>query len=37
MEEKGVNAGKTVKKLRKEAFGLAEERWWDSDRDRGSG
>lgn len=30
MKEKGITADKTVKELRKEAFDLAEEKWWDS-------
>ncbi|KAL1970108.1 hypothetical protein VTN77DRAFT_6513 [Rasamsonia byssochlamydoides] len=30
MKERGITVEKTVKELRKEAFELAEEKWWDS-------
>lgn len=30
MKERGITAEKSVKELRKEAFELAEEKWWDS-------
>ena len=30
IREKGLDAQKTVKELRKEAFSMAEEKWWDS-------